>query len=398
MSRTLYIFNPEHDLALANNDANFNAPLSARQLASDLSCLPLWFADNNGIVWSSVSSLWLAEIQTLFPQLNSIFVTNNPDSAEISSVQPWGWDKAIVKRLTNINKDENSCDPIAGLCPNENQLAQIIRLSHRAMAVDALNFLRSCIESDLFPPPATILTDTTQVKQFTHAHQPLILKAPWSGSGKGLSWIRAGLTESHRGWCHNIIDKQGSVIAETAYDVLQDFALLFTCENGRCSFAGYSLFETEKGIYRSNILMSNEAIFSYLTQKYFQPELLATVQCHLQQFIESKIAAHYSGMLGVDMFAFRENDTVKLHPCVEINLRMTMGCVARIFYDKFVQQEAIGRFYIDHMSSKKALFANHNSKYHSMPLQIENGRIQSGYFSLTPVTEQSLYRVSIEIS
>ena len=44
MSR-LYLFNPDHDLALANGSKTYEAPASARQFASDLACLPLWYAD-----------------------------------------------------------------------------------------------------------------------------------------------------------------------------------------------------------------------------------------------------------------------------------------------------------------------------------------------------------------
>lgn len=396
MTRPLYVFNPEHDLALANDDANFNAPLSARKLASDLSCLPLWYAAENGVVWSNVSSLWLAEIQTLFPQLNSIFVTKNPDSAEISSVHPWGWDKAIVKQLTVLREDDVS-DRFTGLYPNKAGLSHIKRLSHRGVAINALKYLRSGIESALLPEPAAELTDISQVGVFVGKQLPVIFKAPWSGSGKGLSWVRTGLTESHRGWCRNIIDKQGSVIAERVYDVVQDFAMLFSCENGRCCFAGYSLFETEKGIYRNNLLMSNDTIFNHLNNNYFQSDLLEKVQFYLQKFIESEIAIHYSGMLGVDMFVYRENGVNHLHPCVEINLRMTMGCVARIFYDRFVEQDLTGRFYIDHFPEKGKLIQKHNDWKQEFPLRINNFRISSGYLPLTQLRPDSNYVVRVVI-
>ena len=40
---TLHIFNPEHDIALAANLANFTAPHAGRQLRADLDFLPaLW--------------------------------------------------------------------------------------------------------------------------------------------------------------------------------------------------------------------------------------------------------------------------------------------------------------------------------------------------------------------
>ena len=41
---TLHIFNPENDLALACPSPHFIPPVSARQMADDLSALPVWWA------------------------------------------------------------------------------------------------------------------------------------------------------------------------------------------------------------------------------------------------------------------------------------------------------------------------------------------------------------------
>lgn len=41
--------------------------------------------------------------------------------------------------------------------------------------------------------------------------------------------------------------------------------------------------------------------------------------------IDSLIAPHYNGPVGIDMFSTVEGD---LNPCVEINLRLTMGLAA----------------------------------------------------------------------
>ena len=41
----LYLFNPDSDLALANNETNYIAPVSARRMAQDLALLPVWYAD-----------------------------------------------------------------------------------------------------------------------------------------------------------------------------------------------------------------------------------------------------------------------------------------------------------------------------------------------------------------
>ena len=50
-SMILHIFNPEHDLALASNLANFTAPHAGRQLRSDLGFLPALWAEEGDYVF-----------------------------------------------------------------------------------------------------------------------------------------------------------------------------------------------------------------------------------------------------------------------------------------------------------------------------------------------------------
>jgi hypothetical protein len=224
-----------------------------------------------------------------------------------------------------------------------------------------------------------------------------VFKAPWSGSGKGLCWAKGGVSEGIQGWCRNIADKQGCVVGEAVYDKVQDFAMEFVCAKGKVSFAGYSLFHTERGVYRSNELMSDEAIFERLANEWISGEALLAVQNRLLSFIERQIAPFYSGYLGVDMFVFRHKGQFLLHPCVEINLRMTMGMVARIFFDHFVHKQSTGRFFIDYFPVSGSLLNDHLRRQSAEPLLVENGRIVQGYIALSPVCGDSHYRARVEI-
>jgi hypothetical protein len=392
MNRPLYFFNPEHDLALANCDRNFNAPLQAKKLAHDLACLPLWYATPGSIILNTSSdNRWLKEMQLTFPQLNHSQLTSAPDFSSITTILPWGWDRAVCKQLSLLGAD-------SALFPNTVQLEGIRRLSHRNISIQALEYIRQNIQfCNLLPTPAKILTSTHEADEYASEHKKVIFKAPWSGSGKGLCWSKDKMTESRRGWCRNTIEKQGSVIAEPIYDKLLDFAMEFSCSNGQTSFAGYSLFETDKGIYRGNFLMSNESIVQKIAKYGVSATHLLAIQSQLSTFITNHIAPFYSGLLGIDMFIYQENGLIKLHPCVEINLRMTMGCVARIFYDNLVSPDANGYFYIDHYMNAEELWKDHQQRKASLPLKTVDGRITQGYLSLIPVNKQSNYRVRVEI-
>ena len=48
--RKLYVFNPGHDLALANGSASYMMPDSARRFANDLAFLPAWYAQRADVL------------------------------------------------------------------------------------------------------------------------------------------------------------------------------------------------------------------------------------------------------------------------------------------------------------------------------------------------------------
>jgi len=391
MNRRLYLFNPGHDLALANGDENFNAPVSARSFAADLATLPVWYALPESVVWVEAAEAdWMRNLLQFFPQLSGISVQVNPDLSEIQSLHPWGWDVSVRKSLSNIGIAD-------ALHPDDLQLDTIRRLSHRRTAVQAMQFLREDNNlTALLPPPAEVLS-ANQIDSFAEKFSSVVFKAPWSGSGKGIYWSSGTISESMHGWCRKISGKQGCIIGEEAYDKVQDFAMEFQCENGDVSFAGYSLFHTEQGVYKNNELMSDEAIFGRLMQRWIPAKVLQAVCGQLMVFIKREIASVYTGFLGVDMFVYLRDGQFRIHPCVEINLRMTMGMVARIFYDRFVHPDKTGVFYIDHFTSAKDLNADHMQRLAHSALEVYDGRITKGYLSLNPITNKSHYRARIEI-
>lgn len=392
MNRSLYIFNPEHDLALANGDPNFNAPLQARKMASDLSALPLWFATSGSFVAADTDAQWLENMQMLFPQLKNITIFSPGDNTcDISGIEPWGWDAAVVNQLLLKNISPN-------LLLSPDQLTKIRALSHRNISIRAVKFVTQDFDlSGSLPLPALELDDILKVNLYIKQNHPAVIKSPWSGSGKGLIWAESSLTKNYQHRVQNIIEKQGSVIVEPIYDKVLDFAMLFHCVDDIAQFSGYSLFETERGFYRSNRLMDDNQILRQITDSGIKQELLQYVREKILQFIQNEIVAFYSGVLGVDMLVYRDNGNVKLHPCIEINLRNTMGNVAQLFYKKFMLPGRTGKFYIDYSSRAEELWLDHQHRNLTFPLQVEAGRIKSGYFSLNNITPETRYRARVEV-
>ncbi|MFI3296472.1 MAG: hypothetical protein R3Y59_02465 [bacterium] len=383
----LYYFNPEHDLAMANGDANFKSPEAASSMASDLSLLPCWYAREGAAVFSETDSG--LEDNPLNIKVD-IIPTYQLKELHPESVEPWGWDMAVRKFFLQSGVNET-------MLPNIQQVQQIKELSHRRIAMEGMDYLRSrSIFPNSFPPSPVEATSIKAIEEESKKYDEIVLKAPWSGSGKGVFWSKGKLTSSLSGWCKRVIEKQGSVMVEPAQTRVQDFAMEFLVENGTAQFAGYSLFFTEgSGVYRGNRLMSNEMIEDKLCQ-WVSREHIHWLIDEIKGFLTQKIAPYYTGYLGVDMFVYTQNDEYYINPMVEINLRMTMGMVARIFADKYLSAGAKGWFKIDNMSPFELLL-DHNIQTKRYPLQMDNGRIKSGYLSLCPVNKDTIYRVYVVV-
>lgn len=391
MSR-LYYFNPDHDLALANGSAHFQAPESATSFAEDLSLLPCWFAEE-------VASEVLSD-QEFSDDLNvlGLDVATIPlfskDKIEEFKVEPWGWNLAVRKFFLSNGVSEK-------LLPTSERIDEYKRLAHRRLTIEAMDYLRGqSIYPDSLPFSAVELTTMSDVNAFASKYPKVVFKAPWSGSGKGVFWSSGQLTPSLSGWCKRVIEKQGSVMGEVAYNRVQDFAMEFKVGRGDVSFAGYSLFFTEgSGIYRGNYLWSNEDIVAELT-KFVSLDYLNWIRDELGNFLRDKVAKNYTGFVGVDMFIYSDvcHDTeevvYKVNPVVEFNLRMTMGMVARAVYDRCVEKGRKGMFTIDHFPPGQ-LLRDHEIQSLENPIVVDNGRFVKGYFSLCPITENTVYRAAI---
>lgn len=372
--KRLYIFNPEHDLSLAAGTSNYQAPESAMFLASDLALLPKWYAENSAIVFDR------SEIMPIDP------------NEEFESVVPWGWDKS-VKRLLIVNGINES------ILPSDEHIEAIKQLSHRRTATHAMAHLRATIGNRYkFPLPAAELHSLDEVKLYAETHDEVVIKAPWSSSGRGVYWTTPNFTPSLGGWIKRTIEKQGSIMAEVAMDRVMDFAMEFKIENMKCEFIGYSLFFTEgQGAYRGNRLMSNERIEEVVSEWIDTAELNAVRQ-ELINFMSSNLTKIYEGYVGVDMFIYRGKEGFLLNPVVEINLRMTMGMVARQLYDKYVAPGSEGMFIVEHKTPGR-LMIHHQWQEQNEKMEYDSdGKFVKGYLSLCPVTENSLYRASIQIN
>ncbi|WP_289192833.1 hypothetical protein [Bacteroides acidifaciens] len=393
--KALYIFNPEHDLALASGETNYMAPASARRMASELALLPMWYAEEGSAVLapSAYNLDYVKKIQELLGL--SVDLITEPELAieQDLDIRPWGWDVALRKRLSVLGVDEV-------LLPSMGQLNDLREYSHRSKAVALLPELQL---NEYFCGESYYLKTPEEWKRFVEGRKECLLKAPLSGSGKGLNWCKGIFTPFISGWCTRVAASQGGVIAEPIYNKVEDFAMEFYSDGaGELTFVGYSLFHTGKsGMYEGNCLLSNGAIRKKLSQ-YVPLEALMDLENCLKYRLSALVGTVYKGYLGVDMMICRfpenEKPVFRIHPCVEINLRMNMGVIARFLHDRYVRPGSTGRFVIDYHPSEGEALQEHERMSATYPLEIREGRVYSGYLPLVPVHRRSCYRAWIWVT
>ncbi len=166
---------------------------------------------------------------------------------------------------------------------------------------------------------------------------------------------------------------------------------------GRIIFAGYSLFRTNAGgAYEGNRLLPDAEIERRLSA-YVSVAALHRLREELQRRLSVSLETEYAGYLGVDMMIcrFALLPEFRIHPCVEINLRMNMGLVSRMLYDRYVRPGAGGTFRISYHPSDGQALQEHDAMKVAHPLHTRNGRVVKGYLPLVPVRKSSRYRAYI---
>jgi hypothetical protein len=237
---------------------------------------------------------------------------------------PWGWDHALRKRLINEGIDPDTL-------PSEEELKFIRTHSRREFALDVHSRLNRDDTQVIGTDYRIIATSVGEIEAFISANGSAVLKAPLSGSGKGIRFVRERLTESDEGWCRRILDKQGSVIVEQRFDIIKECAMLFECHHEGLDFIGYSLFESRNGTYSRNFIASNEEIEEIIAGYIPQDKLIA-IREELKSILADALVGYYEGYLGVDQMICQPDSPIFI-PVSEINLRMTMGLIARNQYD-----------------------------------------------------------------
>ena len=429
MNRTK-IFNPEHDMALANGDRHFIAPRNIREMARDLTPL--------------------------------LEVMDEED------IMVWGWDHAIKSHLLRMGIANE-------MLPTDDALTALRTCSERKSAHHLLRAFHADHPNGPYIGESILANNMDDIAAYATQHGHIILKDPLSSSGKGLRHVKEhqethlnppceggleaqgggtpedsgaipkespqdslehskkhcpskvggraehnemeqsgggmysslSLLKKVESWANALIKRHGYFTAEPYYNKVQDLAMEFCLRDGQCHFIGYSLFNTNHhGRYESNLLMADEKIEELLAQ-YIPHSTLHEVRdwviTHTDRFIPTEWnTAKYPLYFGIDMMIIYEsqqsmdkakinsefkiqNSEFLLHPCIEINLRLNMGIIAHEVHRKLLAPGTEGTFHVTAFPTEEAAQQFHQEQTTKYPPVYREGKIVSGYHPLTPI-------------
>lgn len=316
MPVTLHIFNPESDMALASGSPYYMPPARIAAMRAREALFPATCARPG----EAVLLIDRADPKTsrYYDQacrkgLEILMPGSMVDwSRYIAS--PWGWNLQIARFL------ELNCPGVQGV-PSAEALDRLRRLSHRRTAARALSLLDPALRAGVEIPVE--ISDADEAVRYYIAHKNLFVKAPWSSSGRGV--LRTDDLELRhvQPWIRGIVRSQGSVMLEPVYDRILDFATEWEIRQGVAYFLGFSVFETSRrGKYHGNVIGSQTMLMKLITD--CAPTFGMQYVDAQKRMLEALIGPDYDGLAGIDMMVFGKG---RIHPCVEINLRKTMGLI-----------------------------------------------------------------------
>lgn len=382
MRNEIYLFNPENDMALANFTPYYKAPSEIIRMANDLSVLPAWYAPEGSMIkvdFLSRVSLWREQCPA------SDFLPDVIWSAEWENMpyKPWGWSPSLLYTLRKAGVNDS-------FLLSDMQMGQIRVLSGRQCCV---KILESFSRMDGLCGKAMTCNSMTQVKKYITSLERCVLKAPWSGSGRGIMYVSSKeWNDSAEGWGSRVLRVQGEIMVEPLYNKICDFAMEFYADgNGSVSFVGYSLFDTDAhGNYKGNFLLSDGQIKKILSQ-YIPDKVFDNVCRTMEESLASLLNKDYCGFLGVDMMICLEDGRYLLHPCVEINLRMNMGVVSHTIFNRYVHCLSHGKYIVKYYSEDGEAWDAFCQMKATYKLHLCDGKLAEGYMPLTPVKQDTHY-------
>lgn len=393
----LHLFNPGYENGILSGNIYYTPPKNVQRMRRELALLPMWYADPEDYVW--VENDLPPEYDSICKEMNLSLPTcvNRKMWEDVTlfhlphlEAAPWGISPQSISFFDTLNSIE--CRHLS--VPSWNELYK--ELSGRQTAALCLDKIREKTPVKL-PDTPFFVYSVEELEHFIRQHpSPFVLKMPYSSSGRGLLRIDGNrIPEKEKEWITGAFRKQATLSIEPRLDKKTDFALEYYIAQGEATYKGISLFETDGWkTYNGNRLEKQEKLEEKITSR-IGVGLFHEIKEIVRQVIEEVFGDAYAGFLGVDMMLYTDKEeTYHIHPCVEINMRYTMGMVAIRLFERFMNPDAFGLFRVVY---DPCTYDNHLKMTKDHPAVWSGGKLCKGYLPLCPVLPHNSYRAYVLI-
>jgi hypothetical protein len=396
----IYFFNPTCEYAAADGKHSWQPNLLLQKMEEELGVLPLFFAKPDDVILVKKMPpagyiSHLAKVGISVPQFFTLQeLKKNKTFQEMpkNRLLPWGWSPAAHWLLEPLKK---SCSENFRKSPVANWKPEHREIYSRKFSLEILQSVlpilpeEQVLQTHQLP---VICTTKTEVENQIAIWGKILIKAPWSSSGRGLQRItKKPVTPKVWEKILGIIKDQGYVMVEPLLNKVLDMALLFEIKNANVKFSGISRFFTDaKGQYQGNYLNGWPEAINLQACKFAENMAEMLIQPLREALEASKVTVVYEGSFGIDVLLFRdENKLLRIHPCLEINMRQNMGLLS-LHLEKLLSPGKKGFFRTFYQPGKSFLTFQEELEI-KYPLQIVNQLIESGFYSLTPADEETQF-------
>lgn len=383
--RDLYLFNPDNEISIANGTNGYTPKANVSIMADDLAYLSAYLSTKGDFVLVSgmPDAGFIRSRKEIFDLDCRPVVWENVQILTFNELKPWGWSPRVHNLLKDLKKrcNEQFC---RGVMAEWNDKRREL-YSRRMAAICLAKILQSVpgIDPVLMPWECNSL----EAIRYLSEKGSVVVKAPWSSSGKGILFISMGkMTCKEEEVLSGILHKQGYVMVERRLNRVLDFALEFEMDYSfQLNFLGYSVFQTGKrGEYEGNVV-APETRLKEMIAEYIGMDTLDMVREQLTRVLASEFYGKYTGCFGVDLMIYEDDaGCFRVHPCVEINLRYNMGIVAGRL-QRYLSEGCKGIFTIRFSAKSGEILRSVGQSEQDYPLVMTEGKIESGYINLTPV-------------
>ncbi|WP_163711606.1 hypothetical protein [Mangrovibacterium lignilyticum] len=391
---SVFHFNPTCEIAIANGSPYYVPPNLLQKFEADLAPLMFVVAKESDIVicetipgsgfvdqlrktgLSAPTFMTKAEVQQ--------YASDHPKM--LFDFKPWGKSPVAAHLFKFLNSDLNGWD--------EKQKGLFERKASATFLSEFLkgNTIAEIGGTEIVPQ---IVTTELEIEELLIKKRPIVVKAPLSSSGRGLLVLRKDkLNEANRQWIKGVLEQQGYLSAEPWLNKQADLSFQFEIrQNGDVFYLGSSFFScNSNGQYTGHFLN-----FSNDKKPPISTNILEEAGSKLgEELAKSAFCESHRGILGIDAIVYLdENHQLKLHPCLEINPRFTMGYFSQMIEQR-IHQDAHGVFKIVfHPKGDYNEFAENRAKKN--PPLLADGYVKKGFIALTPYNSETRFGAFAEL-